>query len=226
MTTHKYKLPKLIRFSVFLILSAIVWIISINSYMISKADEHILLPEDAGSLDNIDCIMVLGCGVHNDTPSPLLADRLQRGVEIFQNSEIPKILMSGDHGKIDYDEVNVMKQYALNCGIDESDIFMDHAGFSTYETMSRAIRVFGADKVIVVTQQYHLYRALYIAKALGIEAYGVDADYRQYSGQLARDVREVLARVKDFGMAIFQPEPTYLGDAIPISGSGIYSHDE
>lgn len=220
MTTHKYKLPKLIRFSVFLILSAFICVISINSYMISKADNYILLPDDAGALDNIDCIMVLGCGVNNDTPSPLLADRLQRGVEIFQNSDIPKILMSGDHGQIDYDEVNVMKQYALNCGIDESDIFMDHAGFSTYESMYRAKEIFGVKRMVIVTQKYHLSRAVYIANALGIEAYGIASDYREFGGQFQRDAREVLARVKDYFTSILQPEPTYLGEFISISGNG------
>ena len=170
---------------------------------------------------------MLGCQVRSDgTPSHMLEDRLKRGVALYIAGAAPKVLMSGDHGTATYDEVDAMKRYAVEAGIPSEDVFMDHAGFSTYETMSRAIRIFGADKVIVVTQQYHLYRALYIAKALGIEAYGVDADYRQYSGQLARDIREVLARVKDFGMAIFRPDPTYLGDAIPISGSGLVSHGE
>ena len=118
-----------------------------------------------------------------------------------------------------------MKRYALEAGVPSVDVFMDHAGFSTYESMIRAIRVFEADKIIVVTQEYHLYRALYVAKALGIDAYGVAADYRTYSGQLNRDVREVLARIKDFGMAILQPDPTYLGEAIPISGNGELTHD-
>ena len=103
---------------------------------------------------------------------------------------------------------------------------MDHAGFSTYETMARAKDVFQAKKVLIVTQTYHLYRAMYIAEQLGMEAYGVAAEYREYSGQFIRDVREVLARVKDFGMCIFKPEPTYLGKAIPISGNGEQTHDD
>ena len=103
---------------------------------------------------------------------------------------------------------------------------MDHAGFSTYETICRAKEIFGAQKVLIVTQTYHLYRAMYIAEAFGMEAYGVAAEYRTYSGQLIRDVREVLARVKDFGMAIVKPDPTYLGEAIPISGDGELTHDD
>ena len=103
---------------------------------------------------------------------------------------------------------------------------MDHAGFSTYETMYRARDVFKAEKVVIVTQEYHLYRAVYIAEQLGLEAYGVSSDYRAYSGQTSRDVREILARCKDFAMCIFKPEPTFLGDAIPVSGSGDLTNDE
>ena len=134
--------------------------------------------------------------------------------------------MSGDHGRADYDEVDAMKAYAVDAGVPSADVFMDHAGFSTYETIYRARDVFCARKVIIVTQEYHLYRALYIARQLGLEAYGVDADYRTYVGQLARDVREILARAKDVGTCILLPEPTYLGEAIPIWGSGELTHDE
>jgi vancomycin permeability regulator SanA len=156
----------------------------------------------------------------------MLEDRLKRGVALYNGGAAPKILMSGDHGREGYDEVDAMKRYAVEAEIPSADVFMDHAGFSTYETVYRAKAVFQAQKVIIVTQQYHLYRAMYIAEALGMEAYGVAADYRQYSGQLARDIREVLARVKDFGMSILQPASTYVGDAIPISGSGELTHDE
>ena len=102
---------------------------------------------------------------------------------------------------------------------------MDHAGFSTYESLYRARDIFQAKKIIIVTQEYHLYRALYIAQALGLDAYGVNADYRNYSGQTMRDIREILARNKDFLTSVFQPQPTYLGDAIPISGSGDLTND-
>jgi vancomycin permeability regulator SanA len=103
---------------------------------------------------------------------------------------------------------------------------MDHAGFSTYECMYRAKEIFAAKKIVIVTQKYHLYRALYIAEQMGIEAYGVSADYRGYLNQEARDLREVLARVKDFAMCIFKPEPTYLGETIPVWGDGELTHDD
>jgi vancomycin permeability regulator SanA len=118
-----------------------------------------------------------------------------------------------------------MKQSAIDDGVKSSDVFMDHAGFSTYESIYRAKEIFGVKKMIIVTQDYHLYRALYIAERLGIEAYGVNADYREYWGQSKRDMREVLARCKDFATVIFKPTPTYLGDIIPISGDGDLTND-
>ena len=102
---------------------------------------------------------------------------------------------------------------------------MDHAGFSTYESIFRAKEIFGADKVVIVTQEYHLYRALHIADALGVEAYGVSADLNAYGGQTMRDLREILARNKDFLSGIFKPNPTYLGKPISLEGSGDVTND-
>ena len=134
--------------------------------------------------------------------------------------------MSGDHGQEEYDEVNIMKQYAIDNGIESSDIFMDHAGFSTYESIYRIKEIFNAKKVVIVTQKYHLHRALYIAEQLGIEAYGVNSDPRQYQGQLFREIREILARNKDFINCIIKPKPTYLGETIPVSGDGNITNDK
>ena len=213
-------ISKLFRIALILCISGVLIVGGINVYMILYSNPYKLSTEDAAKLNDVDCIMVLGCGVRDDAPTPLLADRLQRGVEVYKAGASPKILMSGDHGQSDYDEVNVMKQYALDEGILETDIFMDHAGFSTYESMYRAKEIFGVDKMIIVTQKYHLSRALFIARQLGIEAYGVASDYRTFGGQFARDCREVLARVKDIFTVIIKPMPTFLGDSIPISGDG------
>ena len=222
----KSKIKKLLRAILILGLVGVLALAGINLWVTESVRSRILTQEQAAKLD-ADCIVVLGCQVRRDgTPSHMLEDRLKRGVALYELGASSKILMSGDHGTKGYDEVNTMKAYAIEAGIPTEDIFMDHAGFSTYETIYRAKEIFGAKKIIVVTQQYHLYRAMYIAKAAGLEVYGVAADYRSYSGQFSRDVREVLARIKDFGMTIFWPEPTYLGEAIPISGSGELTHDE
>ena len=200
--------------------------ICVNSHVKSVGGHNIITPEEAAELKDVDCIVVLGCQVKDDgNPSDMLADRLRRGIELYNQGVAPKIIMSGDHGQKEYDEVNTMKQVAVDAGIPSSDVFMDHAGFSTYETLYRAKEIFEADKIVVVTQEYHLYRTLYIAEKLGIEAYGVNADYHTYWGQSNREAREILARCKDFIKTIFKPEPKYLGDAIPVSGDGDITND-
>lgn len=201
-------------------------VFGIDAWVVHSTASRVLTPEEAAELEDVDCILVLGCLVRSEgDPSDMLADRLRRGVELYKAGAAPKLLMSGDHGRTDYDEVNTMKQYAIDEGIPSQDVFMDHAGFSTYESMYRARDIFQARKILIVTQEYHLYRAIYVAQALGLEAYGVSADYRNYSCQAVRDIREILARNKDFFTAIFQPLPTYLGDTIPISGSGDLTND-
>ena len=201
-------------------------ILGINAFVKGRVAQRIITSDEAAQLTDVDCILVLGCKVKdNGVPSDMLHDRLRRGVELYDLGAAPKLLMSGDHGRTNYDEVAAMKQFAIDAGVASSDVFMDHAGFSTYESIVRAKEVFQAKKMIIVTQEYHLYRALYLAQQMGIEAYGVSSDYRNYSGQTARDIREVLARVKDFGTSIFRPEPTYLGDVIPIGGDGDLTND-
>ena len=156
----------------------------------------------------------------------MLADRLNQGIELYQAGAADRLLMSGDHGRAEYDEVNVMKAYAMERGIPSEHIFMDHAGFSTYESMYRARDVFEAKKVIIVTQRYHMYRALYVARALGLDAYGVTSDPWQYQGQTYRELREMAARIKDFFYVILKPKPTYLGDTIPVYGDGNVTNDQ
>ncbi|HHY40342.1 MAG TPA: DUF218 domain-containing protein [Syntrophaceticus sp.] len=209
---------------VLLSILALVSILIINAYVTSSVKDKIITADEAPSLD-VDCILILGAGVWGSRPSYMLEDRLLQGIELYDNDASDRLLMSGDHSRKDYDEVNVMKQYAIDRGINSEHIFMDHAGFSTYESLYRARDVFLADRIIIVTQKYHLYRALYIAEKLGIEAYGVASDKRQYVGQEIRDLREILARVKDFFTVIIKPEPTYLGEAIPIDGNGDLTND-
>lgn len=203
----------------------LIFTLAVNLYVKQSVNDEILDFDEATKLDGVDCILVLGCGVWGDSPSHLLADRLEKGIGLYQCGVAPKLLMSGDHGRYDYNEVSVMKQYAMLDGISSEDIFMDHAGFSTYESMYRAKEIFGVDKMVIVTQEYHLSRAVYIANSLGIEAYGVAADYREYSQQPYWSAREVLARVKDFAYSIFKPLPTYLGESIDISGNGDVTND-
>ncbi len=204
--------------------SALVTALSLHVSRVGS--RNIITQEEALALEDVDCILVLGCLVRSDgSPSDMLYDRVKGGVELYLDGAAGKIIMSGDHGRENYDEVGVMKKLATDAGIPSSDVFMDHAGFSTYESIYRAREIFGVKKMIIVTQEYHLKRALYVAESLGIEAYGFASDYRQYRGQIKRDVREFLARAKDYTFAVFKPQPTYLGDAIPVSGNGDVTND-
>ena len=227
MKTKKGRAKVLILFLVCAALIGVIFVFSINAYVKNTASDRILSSQEAANLSDVDCILVLGCQVKDDgTPSDMLRDRLTRGIEVYNLGAAPKLLMSGDHGRKDYDEVGTMKQYAINEGIASESIFMDHAGFSTYESVYRAKEIFQADKIIIISQDYHLYRALYIAEKLGVEAYGVASDYHTYAGQGMRECREILARCKDWAMCIFKPEPEHLGDEIPVSGNGDLTNDK
>ena len=129
-------------------------------------------------------------------------------------------------GQEHYDEVNTMKQIAIDRGIPSEDIFMDHAGFNTYNSLYRARDVFLCKRVLIVTQDFHLHRALYIADSLGLEAYGVSASIREYDGIALNEVREIAARTKDFFVTLFKVDPICLGEEIPISGNGNLTNDK
>ena len=200
-------------------------VFGLSSFVKNRTADKIVNKTEAVKLD-ADCILVLGCGIRDDgTPSLMLRDRLETGVALYEAGAAPKLLMSGDHGRKDYDEVNLMKDYAMEKGIPSEDIFMDHAGFSTYDSMVRARDIFCAKTVVIVSQEYHLYRALYLAEKLGLEAYGVPALDVNYRGQAYREFREMLARSKDFCTAVIQPQPKFLGEKIPISGNGDLTND-
>ena len=194
----------------------------INIYILEFSNRYILTVEEAAQM-NFDCALVLGAGVWGDSPSHMLEERLNKGIDVYNTGCTNRILMSGDHGQEDYDEVNVMKSFAVNCGATSNEVFMDHAGFSTYESMYRARDIFCVESVVIITQRYHLYRAVYDARKLGLNAYGVCAD-GQYDYDITvrtyNNTREALARCKDFVWCIAKPEPTYLGEEIPISASG------
>lgn len=205
-----------------------VYALSVNAYVVNSTKDKILTAEESAELEDVDCILVLGAGVHGTTLSHMLEDRVKTGIKLYELGSAPKILMSGDHGQDDYDEVNAMKSYAKEQGVPSEDIFMDHAGFSTYESMYRAKEIFKAEKIIIISQEYHLHRAIFIAEYLGLEAYGVDSQLRPYAADtnIYNTIREFLARNKDFLYVRFNPLPTYLGEAIPINGNGDVTNDK
>ena len=216
---------KMLKYGIIVIVVLIVLIFGINFYVRLSTKKQIIKESEYSKLSDIDCIIILGAGIWGDKPSPMLEDRLLEGINLYRNNISDKIIVSGDHGRKEHDEVNIMKNYLIEKGIPSENVFMDHAGFSTYESIYRAKEIFQAKKMVIVTQKYHLYRALYIAKKLGIESYGVGSDPRQYVGATNREIREIFARDKDFIKCIFKPKPTYLGDTIPVSGNGDVTND-
>ena len=156
----------------------------------------------------------------------MLESRLAKAIELYNAGVSPKILMTGDHGQKEYDEVNNMMKYVLaNSDIKKENVFLDHAGFSTYESAYRAKAIFNVNKSVFVTQKYHLYRTIYNARKNGIEAYGVVSDDYQWPGMLYYRFRESLAVFKDFFACLFNVRPTYLGETIPVSGTAEATHD-
>ncbi|MDD4089940.1 MAG: ElyC/SanA/YdcF family protein [Tissierellia bacterium] len=225
MKKYMKSLKTIIRYSFLILLILFITITAINAYVKNSAEDRIISAEEAVSL-NADCIVVLGAGVRADgTPSPMLKDRLLQGIALYDLGASDRLLMSGDNTKKGYDEVNTMKQYAIDKGIASENIFMDHAGISTYDSIYRAKEIFQVEKIIVVTQEYHLYRALYISDSLGVDAYGVSAAPTIYAGQELREIREIIARAKDFVKCIIKPPASILGEVIPVSGDGNVTND-
>ena len=183
---------------------------------------------DSKSIDKPACYtaIVLGASVHrNGNLSSILSDRVDGALELYNSGKIKRFLLSGDHGQTDYDEVNTMKNYLIKEGVDSADIFLDHAGFDTYSSMVRAKEVFKVDSLYIVTQQYHLYRAVYIARKIGLNAYGYVADKREYNAIVKYTLREWLANVKSWIWVNTNHKPIFLGDQIPINGDSKASWD-
>ena len=202
----------------------ICFIFGINAYVKKSVNENII--EISNIKENYDAILVLGAGLKNGKPSPVLKDRLDTAYEAYIKGASSKIIVSGDHGRKNYDEVNVMKDYLISKGVPSDDIFIDHAGFSTYDTIYRAKEIFLCDKVLIITQEFHIFRSLYIAKKLDLEAEGLSATLRHYSEETKFELREILARDKDFVKTIFKPKPKYLGDTIPVFRDGDITNDK
>lgn len=195
---------------IFILVNVIVTL-SVKKYIVKK---------DNLNIKDIDCILILGASVTNNKPSPILKDRLNTGINLYQNKLSNKILVSGDNETDEYDEVTVMKNYLIENNIESQDIFVDHYGISTYDSIYRLKHIYKAKKVIIVTQKYHLYRSLYIAKSMNIEAYGVEADNINYQQNYNREIREFLARIKDFIKCLKKSQSKYLGEVYLIEGNG------
>lgn len=217
---------KIISVLIWLIIVSLVIVLGLNTYVCLSAKSNMYAPDEFKN-KTADCIMVLGCGVRGTEPSPMLKDRLDTAIDLYKKGVAKKLLMSGDHGGEYYNEVGAMKIYAIKSGVPSEDVFMDHAGFSTYESLYRAKELFGCNKLIAVTQRYHLYRTVYLGESMGIDISGVSTNDYNYGGVFYRELREILARDKDFFTAMIKPKPIApIGAKIDISGNGDSTNDE
>ena len=213
-------MKRIIQISLWGCLLAALFCAIINCRVVRTVSRRIVWP-NAMEGQKVDCIVVPGARVYEDGAlCTVLQDRMDTAIGLYRAGVSGRLLLSGDHGTVGYDEVTAMKAYALEQGVAEQDVFLDHAGFSTYETMYRAAAIYGVKSCVVVTQGYHLYRAVYLADRMDMEAFGVKADRGTYQRIRYYQAREALARVKDVFFAAFKPVPTYLGDPISLTGDG------
>lgn len=192
-------------FLVFIVLVIIgsVCVLGINYYVIFSQNQNILGVDESSRIEDTEYILVLGCGVFGDEPSDMLEDRLLRAIEVASKLPEAKLVLSGNNSGEEYNEVGVMKQFCISNGVDESKIITDDYGFSTGESVTNLETELSPAKVVIITQRYHLYRALHIASQYDIEAYGVASNQRRYKMQIYYSLREALARNKDFAKYLF-----------------------
>jgi len=184
--------------------------------MRSSLQAFILQPSD--SIPQTEVAIVLGASVVHGMPSPILAARADGAIALYRAGKVSKILVTGDNGALSHDEVTPVRKYLLNAGVRPEDIFLDHAGFDTYSSMYRAREVFQAQSLIIVTQDFHLPRALWIARHLGLNAYGMVAAGSE--GSVFDYLREIPASLKALYDVWTHRMPKYLGPVIPLTGDG------
>jgi SanA protein len=215
---------KLLRYSIIICIVTVIFILIINLIVFWKSDKYIYT--NVKEVPECYTAIVLGAFVSKSGYlSDILQDRVDMAIELYKNKKIKRFLLSGDHGRVEYDEVNSMKKYLTDNGIDTQDIFLDHAGFDTYNSMVRANRIFQVKDAIVVSQGFHLPRAIYIARSKGIKAYGIEADKRQYVSINKSRFREVIANIKAFYEVSINKSPRFMGNEIPITGDSKLSYD-
>lgn len=204
---------------------AVLAVAGMNLWIVTHAKGEV--ERDIGRLPHAQVALLLGAFVEPDgTLSTMLADRVSSAVQLYRTGKVDKILVSGDHGRTDYDEVNAIKRELLRQHVPPADIFLDHAGFDTLDSVVRAKEVFKVDSATVVSQRFHLARAVYLAEQVGLKAHGFVADRHNYGSQgRASSVREVGARTKAFLDALGSTNAAVLGPPIPITGDGRRSWD-
>ncbi|WP_291288005.1 ElyC/SanA/YdcF family protein [Flavobacterium sp.] len=208
----------------YLAILGLIIIVSVNLYV--KSSTRDLIYPSATQLPKNEVGIIFGAGINGDQPSKYLKDRLDAGILLYQTHKIDKILLSGDNGRDEHDELTVMKNYCYQHGVDTTKIYVDYAGFDTYSTMFRAKSIFNVKSATLVSQEYHLNRAVYIGQKLGVQSVGFSANEGEYLGYKYVTFREYGSIFKAFFDVLRNREPRFLGNPIDINGVSNYSKDD
>ncbi|WDF62982.1 SanA/YdcF family protein [Flavobacterium sp. KACC 22763] len=217
-------MKKYFKIALYLAIIGLTAIVSINYYVKSATKKNIYY--SIKKFPKNDVGIIFGAGINGNQPSKYLKDRLDAGIMLWKAKRINKILLSGDNGRDEYDELTVMKNYCYNHGLDTTKIFIDYAGFDTYSTMYRAKHIFKIKKATLISQEYHLNRAIYIGQKLGIKSSGYSANKGEYLGYNYVRFREYGSIFKSFFDVLRNREPRFLGGEININGESNYSKDD
>lgn len=217
-------MKKYFKIALYLAIIGLIAIVSVNYYVKSSTKKNI--HHSLRRFPKNDVGIIFGAGIRGDQPSKYLKDRLDAGILLWKAKRINKILLSGDNGREEYDELTVMKKYCFNHGVDTTKIFIDYAGFDTYSTMYRAKHIFKIKKATLISQEYHLNRAIYIGQKLGIKSVGYSANKGAYSGYNYVRFREYGSVFKSFLDVFRNREPHFLGNPIDINGVSNYSKED
>jgi SanA protein len=217
MLVKKHKLKTIL----FLAISAFLTFAGINAY-VKYTSNQLCFINDA-KLPDCDVGIIFGAGLRNNGPGKYLKDRLDAGIKLYKKNRIQKLLLSGDNGNTSHDEIIVMKEYCYENGVDTTKIFVDYAGFDTYSTLYRAKHIFKVNKAILISQNYHLDRAVFLGNRLGIRSYGFIANKGSYRGYRKNSIREYFAIIKSTLDLIVHRKPKFMGKIIDINGPSNYT---
>ncbi|MCX2472848.1 YdcF family protein [Pedobacter sp. MC2016-05] len=221
---RRLKIKIIIKLILIAILIGIVFVFA-SSYLVKNKTENKIY-SDLNATPKTKVAIIFGAGVRNNKPSKYLKDRLDAGISLYKNNKVDKILLSGDNGRDEYDELTVMKLYCYENGVDTNKIYIDYAGFDSYSTMYRAKHIFKVDTAVLVTQQYHLNRCIYIGDELGVKCYGFSANTGIYRGYKYYAFRENLSIAKATLDVLRHRKPRYLGQIVDINGKPNYTKDK
>ncbi|MCD9575161.1 SanA/YdcF family protein [Flavobacterium soyae] len=217
-------MKKYFRIALYIAIIGLIAIVSINYYVKSSTKNKIYY--SVKKFPKNDVGIIFGAGINGNQPSKYLKDRLDAGILLYKMKRINKILLSGDNGRDEYDELTVMKNYCFNHGVDTAKIFVDYAGFDTYSTMYRAKHIFKIKKATLISQEYHLNRAIYIGNKLGVKSVGYSANNGEYLGYKYVTFREYGSIFKSFFDVLRNREPRFLGNEININDVSNYSKED